>query len=294
MNKFVAAIGVMKALQLRPDIDLDDSIVDYLPAVWNPAGGALSTFIQGVTIRELLTHTSGIPGPTANTFDSDYDTLRDIALNGIGQAPWTGTVYSNANYGFLRIFLSSVNGASYPSTFTDEQLEGVIINNYRMFMEIEVFDLAGEGGGAGITPTVTPSAALYYQWSSGAAPWTIGDRSANLASGGYYFSVRDLAQLLAWVNHSEQVISKEMRDLMYDNFFGLSDGQAPPVNPNGQHGFYYAKAGALINDNRGMRAIVAILPFGVEVVFMANSRGGAVDGTAALQNAIFAAYDAAW
>ena len=293
VNKFVAAIGVMKALQLNPGIDLDDTIDGFLPPPWGGVTAPLSSFIQGVTIRQLLTHTSGIPGPTANTFDSDYDTLKGIAQNGIGQAPAAGTVYSNANYGFLRVFLSSMNGASYPAGFSDEQLEGVIINNYRIFMENEVFALAGVDG-AGIRPTVTASAALYYQWNNGQAPWTIGDRSANLASGGYYFSVRDLAQLLAWVNHSEQVISKEMRDLMYDNFFGLSDGQAPPLSPNGLHGFYYSKAGALISNNRGMRAIVAILPLGVEVVFMANSRGGTLDGTATLRNAIFAAYDAAW
>ncbi len=294
VNKFVTAIGVMKALQLNPDIELDDSIDDYLPGVWSPAGGGgLSSFIQGVTIRELLTHTSGIPGPTANTFDSDYAVLKGIAQTGIGQAPAAGTVYSNANFGFLRIFLSSVNGASYPAGFSDAQLEGVIINNYRIFMENEVFDLAGEGG-AGISPTVNESAARYYQWNSTAGPWTIGNRSANLGSGGYYYSVTDLAQLLAWVNHSEQVISKEMRDLLYDNFFGLSDGQAPPLNPNGAHGFYYSKAGALISNNRGVRNIIVILPLGVEVVFMANSRGGAADGTAALQNAIFTAYDAAW
>ena len=292
VNKFVTAVGVMKALQLDPGIDLDDTIDSYLPDVWG-AAVPLSSFIQGVTIRELLTHTSGIPGPTANTFDSDYATLKDIAQNGLGQPRATGTVYSNANYGFLRIFLSTVNGASYSSVSTDAQLEGLIIGNYRDFMENEVFDLAGVGG-AGITPTVTESAARYYQWNNGQAPWTIGDRSANLGSGGYYFSVRDLAQLLAWVNHSEQVLSKEMRDLMYDNFFGLSDGQAPPLSPNGAHGFYYSKAGSLINNNRGIRAIVAILPLGVEVVFMANSRGGAMDGTATLQNAIFAAYDASW
>jgi CubicO group peptidase (beta-lactamase class C family) len=106
VNKFVTAIGVMKALQLNPDIDLDDTIDGYLPDVWSPAGGGgLSSFIQGVTIRELLTHTSGIPGPSANTFDSDYDTLKGIAQNGIGQAPAAGTVYSNANFGFPRTVL---------------------------------------------------------------------------------------------------------------------------------------------------------------------------------------------
>ncbi|HKJ84522.1 MAG TPA: serine hydrolase domain-containing protein [Spirochaetia bacterium] len=294
INKLVTAIGVMKALQLDPGIDLDDTIDGYLPDFWSPAGGgSLNSFIRGVTIRELLSHTSGIPGPTANTFDSDYATLKDIAQNGLGQAPAAGVVYSNANYGFLRIFLATVNNASYSAATNDTDLENIINGNYRDFMEREVFDLAGVGG-SGVNPTLTDSVARYYQWNDGQVAWAIGNRSANLGSGGYYFSVRDLAQLLAWVNHSEQIISSEMRDLLYDNIFGLSDGQAAPQNPNGAHGFYYSKAGALISNNRGVRNIVAILPLGVEVVFMANSRGGAMDGTAALQNAIFAAYDAAW
>ena len=292
VNKFVAAIGVMKALQLNPDIDLDDTIDGFLPPQWS-ATGSLDFFIRNVTIRQLLTHTSRIPG----SFNSDYATLMGIAQNGlvqnnVPQPPATGTAYSNANYGFLRIFLSTVNGASYGSVPLAE-LEDSIIVNYQSFMKTNVFDRAGVAG-AGITPTVAPSAARYYQWNNAQDPWTIGDRSWSLASGGYYFAVRDLAQLLAYVNHSNQVISKQMRDLMYANFFGLSDGQAPPLSPNGQFGFYYSKAGALTNNSRGMRAIVVILPQKVEVVFMANSSGGAMDGTVALRNAIFAAYDAAW
>ena len=92
----------------------------------------------------------------------------------------------------------------------------------------------------------------------------MGDRErwANLTSGGNYFPVRDLAQLLPGVDHSEQDISKEMRDLMYGNFFGISDGQPPPQSPNGVNG-YYSKAGAL-------------------------------DGTVAQRTAIFAAYGIAW
>lgn len=73
------------------------------------------------------------------------------------------------------------------------------------------------------------------------------------------------------------------------------DGFAYVISQNGTHGWHYSKGGSLIDRvGRGVRTIVAILPLGVEVVFMANSRGGTMDGAATLRNAIFTAYDNAW
>ncbi len=295
INKFVAAVAVMKVMQNNPGVDLDNGIAGFLPPAWG-ATNDLSAFIQTVTIRGLLTHTSGIPGPQAGTFNSDYTTLRNIAQNGLGVAPAAGYAYSNANYGFLRMFIASMNGASYWGT--DQQMENTAIGEYRMFMENEVFSLAGQlsdVGTAGIAPTTNPSSALYYLWNQTSGGWVIGDRSANLASGGYYFSVLDLAQFLAYLNHSEQIITAANRQILYDAFFGLSDGAPPPLSPNGARGWYYSKAGSLADGTgRGNRNVIAILPGGIEVVFMANSRGGVMDGTGVLRNAIFAAYDASW
>ena len=241
----------MRLLELEPSVGLGDGIAGYLPSVWSD-----SDFIQTVTIHELLDHTSGVagagvPGFTANTYDSDYARSKDIGQTGLDPSDTvaTGYAYSNANYGFLRLLIAGLEGASYTGTDSSDATNA--IGAYATVIQCEVFDKAGPSNGAGgfvgITPSASPSVVQYYAWGTTLPGWSIGNRSDNLASGGYYFSVLDLAQLMAYLNHTTQILTWQSREALYDSFFGLTDGARAAQNPNGSHGWYYLKAGSLAN-----------------------------------------------
>ncbi|MDW5326299.1 serine hydrolase domain-containing protein [Plantactinospora sp. KLBMP9567] len=86
---------------------LDDRVGTILPELTGP--------VAGVTVRQLLLHTSGLNG----THGTDHKPLdRAGALSAIGGlklafAPGTGYVYSNAGYTLLALVIEKVSGRSY-------------------------------------------------------------------------------------------------------------------------------------------------------------------------------------
>ncbi|MFY1689946.1 serine hydrolase domain-containing protein [Plantactinospora sp. WMMB782] len=88
-------------------LTLDTRVGDVLPELTGPAAG--------VTVRQLLLHTSGLTG----SHGTDHEPLdRAGALTAIGRlelafAPGTGYVYSNAGYTLLALVVEQVSGQGY-------------------------------------------------------------------------------------------------------------------------------------------------------------------------------------
>jgi CubicO group peptidase (beta-lactamase class C family) len=112
--KTVTAVAVMK-LKERGELTLDDSITKYLPEL----------AYKNVTLRHLLTHTSGI---------LEYQSpeiIREIAGKGAGNAglvnvfarlnpklefePGSRWDYSNTNYILLALVVEKISGRSFPA-----------------------------------------------------------------------------------------------------------------------------------------------------------------------------------
>ena len=117
IGKQFTAAGVM-LLAEDGRVDLDESIRVYLPEApesW-----------QAITARHLLTHSSGIPDYTSDSFDyatnySEDDLVRmasDLTLEFPAGTRWN---YSNTGYAMLGVMISRVTGAPY-WTFLRERL----------------------------------------------------------------------------------------------------------------------------------------------------------------------------
>lgn len=95
-------------------IKLDDPIVKYLPELkldderW-----------EKVTVRQLLSHTSGIPNPTivapANTLNEGVGRLHDWKLQ---SSPGEKYSYSNANYWALAYLVEEISGMGFNDYLT--------------------------------------------------------------------------------------------------------------------------------------------------------------------------------
>jgi CubicO group peptidase (beta-lactamase class C family) len=113
-KQFTAAAVVMLAEQRR--LQLDDPITQYLPEgdpVW-----------QGVTVKHLLTHTSGIPefGDTLDWWRRDYtesELVRLTATKPLGFLPGASWSYGSVGYALLGIIVHRVSGVPWGDFLRD-------------------------------------------------------------------------------------------------------------------------------------------------------------------------------
>ncbi|WP_081957055.1 serine hydrolase [Clostridium sp. HMP27] len=109
VSKSFTASSVLQLVD-EGKINLDDPVVKYLPELTMD-----DTRLQKVTVRHLLSHTSGVPNPTivppANTLKAGVDRLHDWKLK---WEPGDKYLYSNANYWILARLVEVISGMEFP------------------------------------------------------------------------------------------------------------------------------------------------------------------------------------
>jgi CubicO group peptidase (beta-lactamase class C family) len=283
VNKMITAVAFLKVVQdkgFNVNNFLNQPIELFLPPAWT-----VDPLVAQLTFRQLLQHRTGFN----SSIGADYNSLKNAVQTTPGNFSYQ---YANANFGLMRILMYRLI-KNQVLTGTDEEMDAASVKAFADYVQDIMFNSVGIEG------SLRSSKARYYRWGDPAETpgWDIGNRSDRLGSGGWYLSPQDLAKFLAYVNHSETLISKTTRDLMYSQFLGWSDGAAPSNTASGDHGVYYSKGGSLCNagaDNscsgQGVRNIVVSFPGGVELVIMANNRGNNMS----LTNMAFTAFDNAW
>ena len=108
-SKSFTAFSVLQLVD-EGKINLDDPVVKYLPELMMD-----DIRLQEITIRNLLSHTSGIPNPTiippAKTLAEGVGRLQDWKLN---WEPGDKYLYSNPNYWILARLVEVVSGMEFP------------------------------------------------------------------------------------------------------------------------------------------------------------------------------------
>jgi len=105
VSKAFTAIGLMK-LQQEGKLSLDDVIGKYmksLPAKW-----------QNITIRQYMTHTSGIPQLKADKDKGSFEqTVKDAARLPMQFETGKKQVYNNFNFAIMGKLIETISGSSY-------------------------------------------------------------------------------------------------------------------------------------------------------------------------------------
>lgn len=185
-KQFTAAL-IMK-LQEKGMLHVDDSIVTYLPQYGFPTA---------ITIRMLLTHTSGLADFTNFSDFGQWVTngvAEPVVLAQISQAalqfkPGTQYTYSNSNFYLLGSIIENLSGQSYAAN-----LDQYIF--HPLGLQDTYYDL----------PPANLAASGYANAGAGLVPAIIWDRSAAFAAGALSSNVYDL---VTWDNAlmSGQVVS---------------------------------------------------------------------------------------
>lgn len=176
-KQFTAA--AIEILAERGALSYDDPITRFLPS--------LPPYARQITVRQLLTHTSGLIDyedliPAAATEQlSDADVLEMLEkTDHTDFAPGSKYRYSNTGYVFLGMIAAKASGMSFPA-----------------FLEHAVFDPLGMTHTVAHVEGADTIAHRAYGYAPKDGVWTRRDQSitsATLGDGGIYSSIDDLAK----------------------------------------------------------------------------------------------------
>jgi CubicO group peptidase (beta-lactamase class C family) len=141
LGKQFTAAGVMTLVR-QGRLSLDDRIVRWLPegkGVWD-----------SITVRHLLTHTSGITEYTDSTFDyrKDYtedQLVRFAAARPLDFAPGTRWSYSNTGYLLLGVLVHRVTGRFYGDVLHDLLFAPIGMRTTRIISEADLVPNRADG-----------------------------------------------------------------------------------------------------------------------------------------------------
>ena len=181
-KQFTSALVVMLAEEGR--LGLDDSITRWFPEASEPW--------KGITVRHLLTHTSGIPDYADSTLDYRRDYTEDDLLHlaeGLPLAfpPGTRWSYSNTGYMLLGIIIHGVTGTFYGDLLRERIFRPLDMRTARIISEADI----------------VPNRAAGYRLERDTLEnqeW-VAPLLNTTADGSLYLTVRDLAAWAVPLNH---------------------------------------------------------------------------------------------
>jgi CubicO group peptidase (beta-lactamase class C family) len=179
---FTASAIVLLSQQRR--LGLDDPIIKYLPegrAVWS-----------GVTIRHLLTHTSGVPQDTALDWSRDYSESEMVrsAAQPLEFQPGARQSYSSTGYALLGVIIHRVTGAPWGAFVRDHVFRPLHMRTARVNPDAESL----------------PNRAAGYQLENDRLRQNADQVSPSINSAAdccLSLSARDLAQWAKGLNHDK-------------------------------------------------------------------------------------------
>jgi CubicO group peptidase (beta-lactamase class C family) len=191
-------------------LSYDDPITRFLPS--------LPAYAQRITIKQVLTHSSGLPDyedliPKEQTEQvSDFDVLHLIEkTDHTVFEPGSKYQYSNTGYVFLGLIVAKVSGMSFPAFLKREIFEPLGMHDTLAYVRGEA---------------VVSQRAYGYTHKDGA--WTRRDQSvtsATLGDGGIYSSIDDLRKWDASLSNAkpEYTVASDEGDNRYG--YGWFHGQ---------------------------------------------------------------------
>ncbi|KHO01203.1 Beta-lactamase/transpeptidase-like protein [Metarhizium album ARSEF 1941] len=210
-------------------LSLNESVARYLPEF--AAGGK-----GGVTVLQLLTHTSGLAAdPVPGLFDPRYPTyesrVRAIAAQGLQHSPGTRYLYSDVNFMVLGLALQRVTGRRLDELvgdvttrlgmdrtfFNRGNVEGPRLEHYAD-MAAQEFQLAVQGDVAGEPRRPQPVRGSVHDENA----WALGGVAGHA---GLFSTAMDTARFCQMLLNNgtyggRRILSRASVDLFFTDFLG--------------------------------------------------------------------------
>jgi len=260
VTKTFTALAAMQ-LQEQGLIDIDQPLSRYLPEFRIRTHGEDR---RQVTLRRLITHSSGVPTDVFRDMQSDQARYTDVVtlLNRTALAHTPGTVglYSNAGYNLLGHALAKASGVDYPD-----------------YLRQRIFAPVGmKNTGFADDPHTDGRSKAYGPDGAEAAAFELRD----IASGGIYSTAEDLAAYaVALMDTYHGAPSSLLKEATVRSMFTLQTDIPIDTNKKGlgwfqfRHGDRFAAyhAGSTFYSNA---AVLLIPELKTAAVILANTVGG--------------------
>lgn len=268
VSKTVTAVAIVRAAAMQ-GVSLDTKAYTLLPADWT-----YSASFKTISVRELLTHNSGIRD--CKPYNADLKSCAAMDWKAADKSPSIDiyTKYSNANYGYLRWILSRIVDGKSPT----EPIAGA---RYWAIVNKLVIGPAGMGGADCSAPdnpalsyvstkdnliynsTVAPN----YDFTTLKPGVNWGDDTPACGSEGWNLSSRQLATFANALWVSNKLLPAETVDQM------RKEGQGMMFSDFGNGLTAYGHNGYFPPANGGeLRSLILTFSNGVSVGMLVNSR----------------------
>jgi hypothetical protein len=289
VTKPFTAIAAIKLMEQK------GVLMNFPIGAWLPNSWQKSTAISQITFQELLTHTSGI---RMSSFS--WDSLQTLVSN-----PQLGTKtfsYSNANFALFRVLLPKLKDASAfnikENSLSNQSFrewmsqEYIGIMNDLVFNPAQIYNASCNTDPNKVTIQAFSESNIQVLNTADFGDWT--ERSGG---GGFYLSPFEMAQVMAYLVHTNSVLNSAQKKMMDDNLLGWDPNDTYVTS----YGTVYGKDGFLYQDfdsngqvsagDPGLQTWVGKFPNNVELVITVNSIGSS---TRSLSNISQNAYLNAW
>ncbi len=290
VSKQVTAVATIKILH-QAGLTVDTLIEDYLPAEWLKSGGFWGK--NGLTFGDLMTHSTGLGQAfdlmKANddvtalaSWGNDWDGLEFVVSNGAD--PGASYSYKNANYALLRVLIPEVwvqmGGAPY-----DEVTEANHSLMYLAYVYQNVFEPAGVYNVTCWVQSAQEEALAYSKdfVEEGGVAHEINFSSCGGHSG-FRLSAYQLAKYLAYLRHSDEIITYQQLNQINQALLGWSSSAENGIYWKGGDNYSNYIIGAdnniggqvfatqsTVEFRKSSHACVMIFPNGYEASIVINS-----------------------
>lgn len=280
VTKTLTAVAVIQLMK-KNGIELDDAIGQWLPKYFNTVQE-----VKDVTFRQLLTHRSGISQGTGK-----IGFIKQLCANGLDN-PAKPKDYDNMNFAIFRVMIPYMINKQATLQIESNMVPGQTATfenwlsiQYVKYLQDNIFTPIGISS-ALCKPGVNSAQAL----NEGEKLVTFDhfDWTPESGGGGYYLSTMEMARFMAYLAHSEVLLSKTQRDMMDKNFLGW-DTEDSFMTKYGQS---YGKDGALQWGQPGMQTLVVKYPGNIELSISVTSWPGG--DFRDLAEAAYFAYEDSW
>ncbi len=279
LSKPITAVMALKLFE-ENNIKLWDPISNLLPQGWKPG-----PWVGNLEMEHLFRHQTGF-----HSAGGSYATCKGKYQQGINKDSIGVYNYENVNYAMFRVILPHLIDAATLGQMgydSDEKLEETCFNTFFDYLKDDFLPLMEIQDAANKPEDFNPT--LFYNFNDVNGSGWLTSEYKGLGPVGLYLSAHEIAAFLAYMRYDDNILSPDMRDLMFEKQLALR-------TTNGENGTYYSHGGdwwdggGSTNGN-GFTGEVMTFPIQCEAVVMVNNRAGSHSG---LTTVLRQAYDDAW
>jgi CubicO group peptidase (beta-lactamase class C family) len=275
ISKSITTMALLQILD-KKQISVDQTVSTFLPGSWTQGQN-----VDGITFRELLTHTSGFRS-TAYFGKCSHSELKILVGNGVTLGNKSMRSYQNVNFALMRLIIPILEGTN-PASDSDA---AAFANAYIQYVQDNVLKPAGVNVATRDCKPESSNPTLYYDRPSKGENGWAGDGDLTLYTGGFgwQFSLTDLGNVIGKFAQTEEILSTTLRNDMYTGELGINQYA-------GSKGTYYGHGGRWTDGTRGLNTFYMIFPKNnVHIVLFMNSDSP----SQSLGQRIIDAYDNSW